>query len=80
MEYKLDKQIKTPHRDTWFEEFVSCRNLRIDGMAVFVVKLARDDKWWIVPCAYSDDELLSDVGPYDTSDDALLMMKLLGEY
>ncbi len=81
MNYKLEKQSPTRHRDTTFSEFVDVKggHLRFDDIEVFVVKLDSDKKWWIIPCAYDDDAIMDDTGPYDEVDDALLMLRLRGE-
>jgi hypothetical protein len=81
MNYKLEKQSPTRHRDTTFSEFVNVESghLRFGDVEVFVVKLDGDQKWWIIPCSYDDDEFMDDNGPYDEVGDALLMLRLLGE-
>jgi hypothetical protein len=81
MNYEIKHQGSTRHRETTFSEYVNIKSghLRFDGIEVFVVKFDCDQKWWIIPCTYTDDDAMGDTGPYDEVEDALMMLKLLGE-
>ena len=81
MKYNIEKQSPTRHRNTTFSEYIDVRSgqLCFDDVEVIVVKFDCDQKWWIIPSSYDDDEALGDTGPYEELDDALLMLRLLGE-
>jgi hypothetical protein len=81
MRWTIEKQELTNHRETSFREYVSIRggHLAFDGIDVFIIKFECDQKWWIVPCTYYDDDKMSDMGPYDEVTDALLILRLCGE-
>ena len=81
MEYKIEKQNPTRHRETTFSEFVETKfkSLKFGDIYVFVVKLDNDQKWWIIPSCYDDDEKMDDTGPYDEVEDAMLMLRLMGD-
>jgi hypothetical protein len=65
------------HRTTTITQYVELDGFSYyDGFDRAVVKLQNDDKWWIIPNDPFDDYDCDDVGPYDTPEDALMMLKL----
>lgn len=67
------------HRNTEFSQYIG-ESFRINGIDMFVAKLYTDLNWWIIP-EYENDELhVLDIGPFNTSDEALVFAKLSDGY
>lgn len=71
------------HRGHTFHNLVLRRDASvfdgwIDGyrMGICQVAFADSEKWWIIPINYSEEEIVSDIGPYDTMEEAILFMRL----
>lgn len=81
MSYTIANQSKTKHRDTFFTKVLRPDDslFLYDGIPVFIIEFESDMKWWIVPDSYSNDEYMEDQGPYDTPEDAVLMLRLITE-
>jgi hypothetical protein len=82
MSYTIETQSKTKHRDTFFTNIVMLDDFRsfvYGGIPVFIIQFESDMKWWMVPDSYDHDEDMEDLGPYDTPEDAILMLRLTTE-
>jgi hypothetical protein len=68
------------HRTTQCKSFVELpREVSINGVRVMCSRLTIDDCWWIIASSLADDNKHTDVGPFDTADDAVVYMKLLAD-
>lgn len=67
------------HRHHTFVEYAEWEDgvaHKINNIRYFTVKL-NDDKWWLIPYSSRNDDLMEDIGPYETPADALFAGKLM---
>ena len=79
MTYEIDSKYTGVHRDTRYYSlvwFTTWTEFIIDGIQVVVARLAKDDQWWIIPNDRNDEANMTDLGPFETVEDAIVMMKL----
>lgn len=50
-----------------------------DGYERAVSQYLNTNKWWIVPSSNEFDDILEAYGPFDTADDALTQIYLMGD-
>ncbi len=68
------------HRTTQGDAVVELPdNMHIDGMRVMCARLKSDDHWWIIASSTHGDKYHTDVGPFDTAEQAVVYMKLLAD-
>lgn len=81
MQLTITHSTRGSHRDT---EYLATARLvdnhrihvfYIDNKWMIVAKLP-DHKWWIIPNFTEDEYLVSDIGPYDTAEEATAMLRL----
>lgn len=66
------------HRDGFFDAEISDGCWLIGDIPVFIARMRPDSMWWIIPRSYHDDAKFTDMGPYDTAETAVAMLKLSG--
>lgn len=68
------------HRDmavcAWTDGCDTEHIMCIDSDRAICVKMEHDQTWWIVASARSADEYFIDLGPYDTVDAAVTILRL----
>lgn len=68
-----------PHRNTTYIQLAEdLADYAINDIEVVIIQLTDDEKWWIVPDDQADEEHFTDIGPYDTQEEASVFMRLLG--
>jgi hypothetical protein len=51
----------------------------IDGIRVVVARLMFDNNWWIIPNSHKDEDRFTDLGPYNSIEEALMYLRLHGD-
>lgn len=63
------KKPSTDTQDVW----------KIGGVHCLPAKLVSDGKWWIVAAFMKQEELMDDIGPFDTAKQAAVYCTLMDE-
>lgn len=68
------------HRGETYSEWVEFKCERaLDDMLCFLVKLDRDNCWWVVALLTTDDPNFTDRGPFHTMEEALINTVLISQ-
>ena len=66
-----------PHRDVKFDQYLKGFAIEINNIRCIILHI--DAGWIIAPSIAADDELMDDIGPFPTVDDAIVVAKLMDE-
>lgn len=76
---KYDWSVRHRNEINTLSHLVEDQVVIMNGIRVMVAQFKSDDKWYIIAEDADDDDNMTDVGPFDDAEEAVIHMKLLGD-